>query len=124
MQHISKYCNLIFGFIFYNRRQAPLGAFEGTSPLRLHVDTKQSEAELNEIHKNANHTAMFYISIILSMYLFGLILIFIHYMNSSYGKWMWTLSDAWEELTPAFFNQRYVRIPDIPKSLVDISWLQ
>merc|ERR1711899_120996 len=48
---------------------------------------------------------MFYISIILSMYLFGLILIFVHYMNSSYGKWMWTLSDAWEELTPAFFNQ-------------------
>ena len=51
------------------------------------------------------------------MYLFGLILIFIHYMNSSYGKWMWTLSDAWEELTPAFFNQRYVRIPEFQNSL-------
>ena len=50
---------------------------------------------------------MFYITTILVMYLLGLILIFVHYMNSSYGKWNWTLSDAWDELTPAFFNQRY-----------------
>ena len=116
-KYTSKEYNLSFICIYCNRRQAPLGAFEGTSPLRFRVDTKQSEAELNDIHKNANHTAMFYISIILSMYLFGLILIFVHYMNSSYGKWMWTLSDAWEELTPAFFNQRYVRIPELQNSL-------
>ena len=91
----------------YNRRQITIDAFEGTSSLRLHVNTKQSLAELNATHESAPHTAWFYITTILIMYLFGLILIFVHYMNSSYGKWMWTLSDAWDELTPAFFNQRY-----------------
>ena len=77
---------------------------EGTSPLRLHVAS--DSPELSAIHEAAQPRAMFYITIILTMYLFGLILIFIHYMNSSYGKWAWTLSDAWDELTPAFFNQR------------------
>ena len=94
----------------FNRRQITIDAFEGTSSLRLHVNTKQSLAELNATHESAPHTAWFYITTILIMYLFGLILIFVHYMNSSYGKWMWTLSDAWDELTPAFFNQRYVMI--------------
>ena len=80
---------------------------EGTSPLRLHVAS--DSPELSAIHEAAQPRAMFYITIILTMYLFGLILIFIHYMNSSYGKWAWTLSDAWDELTPAFFNQRCVK---------------
>ena len=101
-----------FNIIFFNnnnRRQAPstIEALEGTSPLRLHINTAKSNAQLNDIHKAAHPTAMFYITTILSMYLFGLLLIFVHYMNSSYGKWTWTLSDVWDELTPAFFNQRY-----------------
>ena len=42
------------------------------------------------------------------MYLFGLVVILVHYMNSSYGKWTWTLSDVWDELQPSFCKQRCV----------------
>ena len=96
---------------YHNRRQATssIEAFEGASPLRMHV-TGKNDAELQAIHSGAQPTAMFYVTTILIMYLFGLLTIFIHYMNSSYGKWTWTLSDVWDELTPAIFNQRYANV--------------
>ena len=97
-----------------NRRQAsgssvnaPITAFEVIPSSLMHdVNNPTNEAELKVVHDGAHPTAMFYITSILIMYLFGLLLIFVHYMNSSYGKWNWTPSDAWDELTPAFFNQR------------------
>ena len=103
---------MLIGVNYHNRRQATssIEAFEGASPLRLHVNTAKSDAELQAIHSGAQPTAMFYVTTILIMYLFGLLTIFIHYMNSSYGKWTWTLSDVWDELTPAIFNQRYANI--------------
>ena len=58
--------------------------------------------ELHEIHANARPTAVAYVSTIFLLYLVGLGLILVHYMNSSYGSWTWNLDDLWEELRPAF----------------------
>lgn len=105
-----RYCKSIFLYWCFNRRQASVAAVNEVLPssLRVDVNNARNDAELKLIHDGAHPTAMFYITTILVMYLIGLILIFVHYMNSSYGKWNWTLSDAWDELTPSFFNQRYV----------------
>ena len=105
-----RYYKCIFLYWCFNRRQASVAAVNEVLPssLRVDVNNARNDAELKLIHDGAHPTAMFYITTILVMYLLGLILIFVHYMNSSYGKWNWTLSDAWDELTPSFFNQRYV----------------
>lgn len=58
--------------------------------------------ELHEIHANARPTAVAYVSTIFLLYLIGLGVIVVHYMNSSYGSWTWNLDDLWEELRPAF----------------------
>ena len=58
--------------------------------------------ELQEIHANARPTAVAYVSTIFLLYLIGLGVILVHYMNSSYGSWTWNLDDLWEELRPAF----------------------
>ena len=54
--------------------------------------------ELRAVHRDAYPTAIFYLATILGLYLLGLLTILIHYMNSSYGKWAWTLSDVWDEI--------------------------
>ena len=56
--------------------------------------------ELKAIHSEGQATAVFYVATILCMYFLGLLVIFVHYMNSSYGKWTWTCSDVWDELRP------------------------
>lgn len=61
-------------------------------------------SELQAIHKDAYPTAIFYLSTILGLYVLGLFVILVHYMNSSYGKWAWTLNDVWDELRPSFFK--------------------
>ena len=86
----------------YDRRP-----FAVLSPLQHNV-LEHNIPELKAIHSGAHPTAMFYITTIIIMYLFGLIVILVHYMNSSYGKWTWTLSDVWDELQPSFCKQRYV----------------
>ncbi|TRY72437.1 hypothetical protein TCAL_08147 [Tigriopus californicus] len=53
--------------------------------------------ELNTIHKDAKPTALYYVSTIFFLYFMGLMVILVHYMNSSYGDWSWTLGDLWEE---------------------------
>ena len=60
-------------------------------------------SELQAIHKDAYPTAIFYLSTILGLYILGLFVILVPYMNSSYGTWSWTLNDVWDEL-------RYVSI--------------
>ena len=67
-------------------------------------------SELQAIHKDAYPTAIFYLSTILGLYVLGLFVILVHYMNSSYGKWAWTLNDVWDEL-------RYVSIPRLQSSM-------
>jgi len=52
------------------------------------------------IHGDAPPSAAFYVSTILLLYLLGLLLILVHYMNSSYGSWNWNLADVWRELRP------------------------
>ena len=54
--------------------------------------------ELQAVHRDAYPTAIFYLATILGLYVFGLLVILIHYMNSSYGQWAWTLNDVWDEL--------------------------
>ena len=46
--------------------------------------------------------AVAYVSTIFLLYLIGLGIILVHYMNSSYGSWTWNLDDLWEELRPTF----------------------
>ena len=67
-------------------------------------------SELQAIHKDAYPTAIFYLSTILGLYVLGLFVILVHYMNSSYGKWAWTLNDVWDEL-------RYVSLPGLDFSI-------
>ena len=67
-------------------------------------------SELQAIHKDAYPTAIFYLSTILGLYVLGLFVILVHYMNSSYGKWAWTLNDVWDEL-------RYVSLPRLQSSM-------
>jgi len=62
----------------------------------------KANAELRALHGQAAPSATFYVVSILSFYLFGLALILVHYMNSYYGAWNWSLSDAWLEVKPAF----------------------
>ena len=63
-----------------------------------HYVGPENVPELKALHRDAYSTAMFYLTTILSLYLCGLLVILIHYMNSSYGKWAWTLNDVWDEL--------------------------
>lgn len=56
--------------------------------------------ELEAIHASAPATAVIYVISVLVIYLVGLCLILIHHMNSAYGRWAWSLSDARDELKP------------------------
>lgn len=56
--------------------------------------------ELRQVHSDASPTAYVYVTTIASLYMVGLVIIIVHYMNSSYGKWRWTLTDVWEEFRP------------------------
>ena len=67
------------------------------SPLHLHVGPDNGP-ELQAVHKEAYPTAIFYVTTILALYACGLLIILIHYMNSSYGKWAWSFNDVWDEL--------------------------
>ena len=67
------------------------------SPLHLHVGPDNGP-ELQAVHKEAYPTAIFYVTTILALYACGLLIILIHYMNSYYGKWAWSLNDVWDEL--------------------------
>lgn len=53
------------------------------------------------IHSEAQPSAVFYVATILLLYVIGLIVILVHYMNASYGTWNWSLSDVWDELRPS-----------------------
>ena len=70
-------------------------------------------SELQAIHKDAYPTAIFYLSTILGLYVLGLFVILVHYMNSSYGKWAWTLNDVWDELR--YVSQRRSICVSIPR---------
>jgi hypothetical protein len=67
-----------------------------------HYVNPENIPELDSIHSEARPTAVAYVSTILLLYLFGLCAILVHYMNSSYGSWTWTLDDLWQELKPVF----------------------
>ncbi len=56
--------------------------------------------ELEAIHASAPATAAVYVSSVLVIYVLGLIIIFMHHMNTAYGPWIWTLADACDELRP------------------------
>ncbi len=56
--------------------------------------------ELEAIHASAPTTAVVYVTIVLIIYLFGLMVILVHHMNSAYGPWAWSLTDARDELKP------------------------
>jgi hypothetical protein len=45
--------------------------------------------ELEAIHASAPATAVIYVSSVLAIYLLGLIIIFMHHMNTAYGPWIW-----------------------------------
>ena len=89
-------------------RKSPLTEL-GMSQLHHYVGP-DNISELQAIHKDAYPTAIFYLSTILGLYVLGLFVILVHYMNSSYGKWAWTLNDVWDEL-------RYVSIPRLQSSM-------
>ena len=59
-------------------------------------------ADLKAVHDHALKKAAFYVSVILALYLAGLALVLVHYMNGAFGRWNWTLQDAWEEIKPEF----------------------
>jgi len=63
-----------------------------------HYVSPENHHELRAIHQEAQSTALIYLSTIGGLYLVGLVLILIHYMNTSYGKWTWTLRDVWDEI--------------------------
>ena len=67
------------------------------SQLRYYI-SPENDHELQIIHREAPRTALIYLSTIICLYLAGLLLILIHYMNSSYGKWTWTIHDVWDEI--------------------------
>ena len=48
--------------------------------------------------QEARPSAIFYVVTILGLYVLGLLFILVHYMNSSYGQWAWTLTDVWDEM--------------------------
>jgi len=57
-------------------------------------------SELEAIHASAPKTAVIYVTSVLIIYVVGLLVILIHHMNSAYGPWAWSLSDAMDELRP------------------------
>ena len=59
-----------------------------------------NERELQQVHDDARTIAIVYISAVALVYLACLGGIFVHYMNSSYGTWTWTLDDVWTEVKP------------------------
>ncbi len=59
------------------------------------------------IHSDARPTALFYVSAILSLYLVGLAVILVHYMNSCYGAWNWSAADVWREIRPRRLSEYY-----------------
>ena len=59
------------------------------------------------IHSDARPTALFYVSAILSLYLVGLAVILVHYMNSCYGAWNWSAADVWREIRPRRLSECY-----------------
>lgn len=71
----------------------------GMSQLHHYV-TRNNMHEFRALHREAEPSAIFYISTIVCLYVIGLVLILVHYMNSSYGQWAWSLSDVWDELRP------------------------
>ena len=81
----------------FNRKSNQYLPELGMSQLHHYV-SPENKSELRAIHKEAYPTAIFYLSTILGLYVLGLVVILIHYMNSSYGKWTWTLNDVWDEL--------------------------
>ena len=64
------------------------------------IITITSLTELEAIHASAPATAAVYVSSVLAIYVLGLIIIFMHHMNTAYGPWIWTLADACDELRP------------------------
>ena len=81
----------------FNRKSNQYLPELGMSQLHHYV-SPENKSELRALHKEAYPTAIFYLSTILGLYVLGLVVILIHYMNSSYGKWTWTLNDVWDEL--------------------------
>ena len=64
--------------------------------------------EVREIQADAFRKAAFYVGVILGLYLVGLVLVLVHYMNGAFGRWNWTLADVWEEITPDFGEDAFV----------------
>ena len=81
----------------FNRKSYLSHGELGLSQLQHYVGP-DNVPELRAVHRDAYPTAIFYLATILGLYLLGLLAILIHYMNSSYGKWAWTLSDVWDEI--------------------------
>ncbi len=65
-----------------------------------HLVSPENRPELAKIHGDAPVTGAIFVSTIVLLYLVGLGLIAVHYMNASYGRWSWTLDDLWEEIRP------------------------
>merc|ERR1712004_258660 len=86
----------------FNRKSYLSHGELGLSQLQHYVGP-DNVPELRAVHRDAYPTAIFYLATILGLYLLGLLTILIHYMNSSYGKWAWTLSDVWDEIRPSFW---------------------
>ena len=84
------------GLGVFNRKADYLNKL-GLSQLHHYVGP-DNVPELQAVHRDAYPTAIFYLSTILGLYFCGLLVILIHYMNSSYGKWAWTIHDVWDEL--------------------------
>ena len=76
---------------------ASIGDLGGLSHLHHYVRV-DNVPELQAVHQEAYPTAIFYVTTILALYACGLLIILIHYMNSSYGKWAWSFNDVWDEL--------------------------
>ncbi len=66
-----------------------------------------ARATAQVIHSDARPTALFYVSAILSLYLVGLAVILVHYMNSCYGAWNWSAADVWREIRPRRLSEYY-----------------
>ena len=88
----------------FNRKSYLSHGELGLSQLQHYVGP-DNVPELRAVHRDAYPTAIFYLATILGLYLLGLLTILIHYMNSSYGKWAWTLSDVWDEIR--YFTQPF-----------------
>ena len=69
--------------------------------------------EVREIQADAFRKAAFYVGVILGLYLVGLVLVLVHYMNGAFGRWNWTLADVWEEITPDFGEDDLILTPSV-----------